>query len=127
MIKRSTISRRDFLFGLTALSILPFSQEAQAASEFEPFSFGYVTGSYLATKMPDSFRLLQESQLFLQDAVKGLNRDKLDFVLFGGDNIEFPGKDDENWQLFIDIAQSLSCPWNFVLGEQDVSGPSAGK
>jgi hypothetical protein len=123
--KKPAISRRDFLFGLTALSILPFSQEARAAAEFEPFQFGYLTGSYLATKMPDSYKLLQESQLFLQDAIKGLNRDKLDFVLFGGDNVEIPGKDEENWQLFIDIAQSLNCPWNFVIGEQDVSGPAA--
>jgi hypothetical protein len=123
--KAPAISRRDFLFGLTALSILPFSQEVRAAAEFEPFQFGYLTGSYLATKMPDSYKLLQESQLFLQDAIKGLNRDKLDFVLFGGDNVEIPGKDEENWQLFIDTAQSLNCPWNFVIGEQDVSGPSA--
>ncbi|HEY9759302.1 MAG TPA: metallophosphoesterase [Oculatellaceae cyanobacterium] len=117
-----TLSRRHFLFGLVAMSVLPFGQEAKAAFAFEPFSFGYLTGSYLGTKLPDSYRLVQESQLFLQDAVKGLNRDKLDFVIFGGDNVEVPGKDDENWQLFIDIAQSLSCPWNFVLGEQDVSG-----
>ena len=122
--RKPTLSRRDFLFGLTAMSILPFAQEARAAVEFEPFAFGYLTGSYLASKLPDSYRLLQESQLFLQDAVKGLNRDKLDFVLFGGDNVELPGKEDANWQLFIDIAQSLSCPWNFVLGEQDVSGPT---
>jgi 3',5'-cyclic AMP phosphodiesterase CpdA len=123
--KKPAISRRDFLFGLTALSILPFSQEVRAAAEFEPFQFGYLTGSYLATKMPDSYKLLQESQLFLQDAIKGFNRDKLDFVLFGGDNVEIPGKNEENWQLFIDIAQSLNCPWNFVIGEQDVSGPAA--
>ncbi len=125
MSQKSAISRRDFLLGLTALSILPFSQEVRAAAEFEPFQFGYLTGSYLATKMPDSYKLLQESQLFLQDAIKGLNRDKLDFVLFGGDNVEVPGKDEENWQLFVDTAQSLNCPWNFVIGEQDVSGPVA--
>ncbi len=66
--------------------------------------------------------MVQESQLFLQDAVKQLNQENLDFVLFGGDQVELPGKDDENWQLFIDIVQSLNCPWNFVLGEHDVSG-----
>jgi 3',5'-cyclic AMP phosphodiesterase CpdA len=111
------------LFRLAALSVLPFAQEVRAQGSFEPFQFGFVTGSYLATSKPDSYKLLQESQLFLQDAVRGLNREKLDFVIFGGDNVELPGKNEENWQLFIDIAQSLSCPWNFVLGEQDVSGP----
>jgi 3',5'-cyclic AMP phosphodiesterase CpdA len=117
------VSRRHFLLGMTSLAILPFGQEAQAFSGFDPFSFGYVTGSYLITGQPDSYKLLQESQLFLQDAIKGLNSEKLDFVLFGGDNVEAPGNDDANWQLFLDIAQSLNCPWNFVIGEQDISGP----
>ncbi|MDR3612111.1 MAG: metallophosphoesterase [Candidatus Obscuribacterales bacterium] len=118
-----TVSRRHLLLGLTSLAVLPFGQEAKAFSGFDPFSFGYVTGSYLITGQPDSYKLLQESQLFLQDAIKGLNAEKLDFVLFGGDNVEAPGNDDANWQLFLDIAQSLNCPWNFVIGEQDISGP----
>jgi hypothetical protein len=65
---------------------------------------------------------LQESQLFLQDCIKQLNGEKLDFVIFGGDQVETPGADDANWQLFVDCAQVLSCPWSFVLGEKDVSG-----
>ncbi|MBI2809325.1 MAG: metallophosphoesterase, partial [Candidatus Melainabacteria bacterium] len=63
-----------------------------------------------------------ESQLFLQDCIKQLNNEKLDFVIFGGDQVETPGMDDTNWQLFVDCAQVLSCPWSFVLGEKDVSG-----
>jgi Icc protein len=118
-----TVSRRHLLLGLTSLAILPFGQEAKAFSGFDPFNFGYVTGSYLMTGQADSYKLLQESQLFLQDAVKGLNAEELDFVLFGGDNVEAPGNDDANWQLFLDITQSLNCPWNFVIGEQDISGP----
>jgi 3',5'-cyclic-AMP phosphodiesterase len=118
-----TVSRRHLLLGLTSLAILPFGPEAKAFSGFDPFSFGYVTGSYLITGQTDSYKLLQESQLFLQDAIKGLNAEKLDFVLFGGDNVEAPGNDDANWQLFLDITQSLNCPWNFVIGEQDISGP----
>lgn len=58
----------------------------------------------------------------MQDCIKQLNNEKLDFVIFGGDQVETPGTDDANWQLFVDCAQVLSCPWTFVLGEKDVSG-----
>ena len=68
--------------------------------------------------------MLQESQLFLQDVVKSLNGHNVAFTIFGGDNVESPGKDDTNWQLFLDVAQGLTAPWNFVLGESDVSGLS---
>ncbi len=74
-------------------------------------------------RQADSYEMLQESQLFLQDVVKTLNSEKLDFVIFGGDQVETPGKDDSNWQLFLDVVQSLTPPWTFVLGEKDVSGP----
>jgi 3',5'-cyclic-AMP phosphodiesterase len=121
----SLFSRRHFLFGLAGFTLLPFAQEAEAlVGAFKPFKFGYVTGSYLVNGQPDSYKLLQESQLFLQDAVKHLNREDVDFVIFGGDNVENPGHDEVNWQLFVDVVQLLSCPWNFILGEQDVSGKS---
>lgn len=102
--------------------VLGLDREARAQSQFEPFTFAYVTDSHLVTGQPDSYKLLQESQLFLQDVVKNLNSQKIDFVLFGGDQVEGPGKDDVTWQLFLDIAQTLNAPWNFVLGESDVSG-----
>lgn len=117
------LSRRRFLFGLASVACLGLSREAKAAvGLFEPFTFGYVTDAHLCIGQPDSYKMLQESQLFLQDVVKSLNEKKVDFTIFGGDNVEGPGRDDTNWQLFIDIAQSLNNPWNFVLGETDVSG-----
>jgi len=120
------LTRRKFLFGLVGVTCLAFSDQAKAAAlEFEPFDFAYVTDAHLATGTPDTFILTQESQLFLQDVVKSLSHEKLDFVIFGGDQVEKPGPDDATWQLFLDIAQTLPCPWNFVLGEKDVSGPPA--
>lgn len=116
------ISRRTFLFTLAAVTCMGFAPEVQAANNFSPFSFGYVTDAHLTHGKPDSYLLLQQSQLFLQDCVKQLNDEKLDFVIFGGDQVETPGTDDTNWQLFVDVAQILSCPWSFVLGEKDVSG-----
>ncbi|PZM81254.1 MAG: hypothetical protein DKT66_18715 [Candidatus Melainabacteria bacterium] len=119
----SMMSRRRFLFGLAGVSCLGLSQEAKAAvGLFEPFTFGYVTDAHLCIGQPDSYKMLQESQLFLQDVVKSLNEKNVDFTIFGGDNVEGPGRDDTNWQLFIDVVQSLNKPWNFVLGESDVSG-----
>ncbi len=121
---RDKVSRRSFLFGLASVLTLGMTREARASvGLFEPFSFAYVTDVHLATGLPDSYKMLSESQLFLQDAVKQLNAEKLDFVIFGGDQVERPGQDDANWQLFLDVVQSLTPPWTFVLGEQDVSGP----
>ena len=120
------LTRRSFLFGLASVLTLSMTRQARASvGLFEPFSFAYVTDVHLATGMSDTFKMLQESQLFLQDAVKQLNAEKLDFVIFGGDQVERPGQDDANWQLFLDVAQTLTAPWTFVLGEQDVSGPPA--
>ncbi|HEY9776644.1 MAG TPA: metallophosphoesterase [Planktothrix sp.] len=118
------INRREFLFGLASVICLGLPKSARAsAGLFEPFSFAYVTDAHLISGVHDSYIMLQESQLFLQDVVKQLNEQKLDFVLFGGDQVERPGENDNNWQLFLDVVQSLSAPWTFVLGEQDVSGP----
>lgn len=124
------LSRRHFLAGLGALTcfgqlnglVLP----VQAAGfDFAPFAFAVVSDSHLSHGLPDSLKLLQESQLFLQDVVKSINEQKVDFVIFCGDQVESPGRDEAFWQLFIDIVAVLNCPWYFVLGEWDVSGPPA--
>jgi len=118
----SGISRRSFLKGIAAIACLRMPLRAEAAAgQFDPFAFGYISDVHLATQIADTYRLTHESQLFLQDAVKHLNSEKLDFVVFGGDQVETLGKDQSNWQLFQDVAQSLNAPWSFVLGEQDVT------
>jgi len=89
---------------------------------FEPFSFAFLTDCHLTSHLSDNYMLLQESQLFLQDAVKQINLLQPDFVVFGGDQVQGVGDDDVNWQLFLDIAQYLDCPWYFVLGETDIAG-----
>ncbi|MBS1956353.1 MAG: metallophosphoesterase [Cyanobacteria bacterium SZAS-4] len=115
------VSRRSFLFTLASVACFGLPS-VRAANSFAPFQFGFVTDTHVVHGKPDSYLLLQESQLFLQDCIKQLNNEKLDFVIFGGDQVETPGVDDANWQLFVDCAQVLSCPWSFVLGEKDVSG-----
>jgi len=122
------VTRRSFLAGLTALTCfgeLSSVGAADAAFNFSPFSFAVISDSHLANGMPDTLKLLQESQLFLQDAIKSINEQGVDFVLFAGDQVEGTGRDEAFWQLFIDIMSVLNCPWYFVLGESDVSGPPA--
>lgn len=118
------ISRRTFLAGLAGASLLRFPmQSAQALPQFDPFSFIFVSDVHLVNGLPDTGeKMLQESQLFLQEAIKHFNALKPDFVLFGGDTVETVGKDDANWNLFGDVVQQLQVPWSFVLGEEDVSG-----
>lgn len=125
--KVTEISRRTFLAGLAGLTSLGFvelpMQQARALPQFDPFSFIFVSDCHLVNGLPDTGeKLLQESQLFLQEAIKQFNVLKPDFVLFGGDMVETVGKDETNWLLFGDIVQSLQVPWSFVLGERDVSG-----
>ncbi|MBS1997785.1 MAG: metallophosphoesterase, partial [Cyanobacteria bacterium SZAS LIN-2] len=125
------VNRRRFLLGLTSilslspLALGPLAKEASAQANFEPFSFAFISDVHLSTGQADTTVLLQESQLFLQDVVKQLNQHKLDFIVFGGDQVEGPGKDDSFWNLFIDVCQNLNAPWFFVLGEADVSGRRA--
>ena len=118
------VSRRTFIAALAGLPALALPWTSAQATDFKPFSFVHVCDTHLTSGMPDeSFKMLQESQLFLQNTIQGINALKPDFVVFGGDQIETIGaKNDENWQLFIDLAQMLNAPWSFVLGEQDISG-----
>lgn len=127
------LSRRRFLLGAAAgvlgaglgPSLTMRFPEALAYEPFQPFRFAYVTDVHLTNSEPDSYELMHESQLFLQELVKELNQDKPDFVMFGGDQVQSIGKDESNWQLFLDIVQTLTMPWAFVLGEADVSGTSS--
>jgi len=116
------ISRRSFLLGALATTMWPLVLPVSAEQNFQPFSFAFISDIHLTHGVADTYILTNESQLFLQDVVRKLNQQKLDFVLFGGDQVHGTGKDDENWQLFLDIAQGLNAPWSFVLGECDVSG-----
>jgi 3',5'-cyclic AMP phosphodiesterase CpdA len=118
------LSRRTFIKAMAALPVLSLPWAPSGAASFKPFSFVYLCDTHLTNGVPDtSFKLLQESQLFLQDTIPQINAHKPDFVIFGGDQVETIGaKSDENWQLFIDLSQALNAPWTFVLGEQDVSG-----
>lgn len=119
------VSRRKFLLGLATLPLVGAwaQQKAEAIVPFQPFSFAYLTDAHLVNGVPDTtYKLTQESQLFLQDVVKQLNASKVDFVVFGGDQVEGVGRDQVNWQLFLDVVQGLNPPWSFVLGESDLKG-----
>src|SRR5438874_11437169 len=112
---RHSISRRSFLLGMTGLACsitLPLRADG-AVGIFEPFSFAYVTDVHLTNSLADTYELFRESQLFLQDAVKQLNSEEdLSFILFGGDQVHGVGREEANWNLFLDVAQGLNAPWN---------------
>lgn len=121
-ISELTISRRKFIQALAAIPILGMAKQPADAAAPANFSFVYLTDTHLTTGVPDSsFKMVQESQLFLQECVKSINALKPDFIIFGGDQVETVGANEKNWQLFVDIAAGLNAPWYFVLGEQDVS------
>ncbi len=118
----SEISRRSFLLGMAGMACLTLPLPADSAvGLFEPFSFAVISDVHLCNDRADTFMLLRESQLFLQEVVGRLNEEKLDFVIFTGDQVEVLGRNQTNWQLFQDIAQGINAPWSFVLGERDLS------
>ncbi|MEZ4489789.1 MAG: metallophosphoesterase [Cyanobacteriota/Melainabacteria group bacterium] len=118
------ISRRTILLSLVSSAVFGIREARASLTPVKPFSFAFVTDVHLTNEMKDTHILFHESQLFLQEAVKSLNKLNPDFVIFGGDQVEGPGKDDVNWNLFVDIVQNLSCPWNFVLGDRDIASDS---
>lgn len=119
------ITRRDFLGSMLAIAALGLPHKAHAAlSPIKPFSFAVISDAHLTHGVEDTYYLYKESQLFLQDAVKQINALNVDFCVFVGDMIESPGKDEVNWNLFIDIMQTLNCRWDFVLGESDITSSS---
>jgi hypothetical protein len=122
---RNKLDRRKFMLGMAGLSLLSWdTQAAEAAVQpFNPFTFAFVTDVHLANDVEDSYELVHESQLFLQELVKELNGERPDFVMFGGDQVQTIGKNEANWNTFLDCLQPLNAPWSFVLGDRDVSGP----
>lgn len=125
MSNRFLIGRRNFLFSCLSLAtslLCDGLAKAETLEDLKPFSFVFLSDCHLSTSLSDSYKLTKESQLFLQEAVKQINLLSPDFVIFGGDQVDSPGEEDATWQLFLDIVQSLDCPWYFVLGEADISG-----
>lgn len=123
VMKKDSFSIPYALFILLLLHGLvnPMIANGQTGADFAPFKFAYVSGINLTNGVADTYKMTQESQLFLQDAVKQLNEEELDFVIFGGDQVFSLGKNQANWDLFLDVVQSLRCPWYFILGNQDLN------
>lgn len=117
------ISRRNFLFGSAAILVSSTFLPVKASASFSPFRFAFLSDARIAQRQADtSYVLTQESQLILQETIKELNRSELAFVVFGGDQVESLGENESNWQLFTEVAQYLTVPWTFILGEHDLSG-----
>lgn len=107
----NVITRRSFLFALAGVMCLRLPPPAEAAiGLFEPFSFAYVTDAHLASHMSDTYLMFQESQLFLQDTVKTLNDEKVDFVIFGGDQVQGPAKTTQIGSSFSMSRKLSACP-----------------
>jgi 3',5'-cyclic-AMP phosphodiesterase len=123
-----SVSRRSFILSCLSSSFISCALASKSSGDkfesnsFEPFTFVFISDCHLTSGLADNLMLLQESQLFLQEAVKQINVLRPDFVIFGGDQVQGVGDDESHWQLFLDIVQNLNCPWHFVLGETDISG-----
>lgn len=84
---------------------------------------------FSSTAFADDFRFAQVTDVrfsqnsestALDDVIKDINKQKgIEFVVFTGDNINKPQKDD--LIAFLDKAKKLDCPFYIVLGDKDVN------
>lgn len=116
-------SRRDFLklsaftiAGLTLHTRLPIYGVNKT---FTPFKFAFVPDLHLSTQRSESWVLLNESLIVLQDTLKLLEGMNLDFVVFGGDLIDNESKDYKDLPLLLDLLYTYEKPYYVLFGDRE--------
>ncbi len=125
------MNRRDFLKGVAAgaaaagLStaggevFVPFAE----AIEVPKFNFAHITDLHLDVKGDSTWQYREKSVPLFIDAFRQLVRlPKINFVVFGGDQIHYGPNDKESLQVFQNwTSQHLSMPYYILLGNTEVS------
>lgn len=116
-------SRRDFLklsaFTFASLTLHTRLPIYGASNAFAPFKFAFVPDLHLSTQRTDSWVLLNESLIILQDTLKLLDSMKLDFVVFGGDLIDNENKDFNDLPLLLDLLYTYEKPYYVLFGDRE--------
>jgi Icc protein len=124
------MNRRTFLKGvstgaamLTAGELfVPFAE----AVEVPKFNFAHITDLHLDVRGDSTWQYREKSVSLFIDALRQLSRlPKLNFVVFGGDQIHYGPNDKESFDVFQKWTDHLSMPYYILLGNTEVS-PVAG-
>ncbi|HTG00070.1 MAG TPA: metallophosphoesterase, partial [Nitrospirota bacterium] len=121
------MDRRAFLKAVAAAGVtlaagdvfLPFAE----AVEVPKFSFAHLTDLHLDVKGENSWQYREKSVPLFIDALRQLVRlPKLNFVVFGGDQIHYGPNDKESLEVFQKWTTAhLSMPYYILLGNTEVS------
>ncbi len=108
----------SFAFIVTCLFIgLKGYTEGSNSLTFAQISDVHYSSLY---KADTGYRMLVESGDLLKDAIEQVNAvPDVDFVMFTGDMINTPSKDE--LYKFLDIVKTINAPWYAVFGNHDIS------
>jgi len=124
------MNRRKFLKGVAAAGVtlaagdmfVPFAE----AIEVPKFNFAHITDLHLDVKGENTWQYREKSVPLFIDALRQLTRlPKLNFVVFGGDQIHYGANDRESLEVFQKWTAHLSMPCYILVGNTEVS-PIAG-
>ena len=124
------MNRRTFLKGALAAGgaiagaaaagelFIPFAE----AVEIPKFNFAHITDLHLDVKGESNWQHREKSVPLFIDALRQLQRlPKLNFVVFGGDQIHYGPNDRESLEVFQKWTANLNMPYYILLGNTEVS------
>lgn len=125
-----SMNRRNFLKGAAAAGValaagelfIPFAEAVDVPS----FNFAHITDLHLDVNGESNWQYREKSIPLFIDALRQLQRlPKLNFVVFGGDQIHYGPNDKESLDVFQKWTAHLNMPYYVLLGNTEVS-PVAG-
>src|SRR5512143_732149 len=124
------MNRRKFLKNVAAAGVslssvaamgemfIPFSE----AVEIPKFNFAHITDLHLDVRGESNWQYREKSVPLFIDALRQLGRlPKLNFVVFGGDQIHYGPNDKESLDVFQKWTAHLNMPLYILLGNTEVS------
>lgn len=123
------MNRRKFIKGVAAASaaiaagdmFIPFAE----AMDVPKFNFAHMTDLHLDVRGESNWQHRAQSVPLFIDALRQLSRlPKLNFVVFGGDQIHYGPHDKESLDVFQKWTANLNMPFYILLGNTEVSPDS---
>jgi 3',5'-cyclic-AMP phosphodiesterase len=120
------MNRRKFITGVAASGValaagevfIPFAD----AAEIPKFNFAHLTDLHLDVKGESNWQHREKSVPLFIEALRQLQRlPKLNFVVFGGDQIHYGPNDKASLGVFQKWTEHLNMPYYILLGNTEVS------
>ncbi len=124
------MNRREFLkrmgaagIGLSGIAasgeiFMPFAE----AADIQKFRFAHITDLHLDVRGESTWQHREKSVPLFIDALRQIGRlPKLNFILFGGDQIHYGANDKESLEVFQGWTAQLDVPYYVLLGDTEVS------